>query len=1121
MKITQIFKKIVCAALSAAVTLSSTPLPASAEDGDIGTAQQLTQFLSGCQSDEYSRGKSFVLLNDIDMKGREITQGAVFCGRLQGGGHRIYNFTIEVSSNEGGFFGEIGEDGAVSDLVLEGEIRCKELSDDDKTVDAEEIIDDIRRNIGASGVRYTEKTQPAGGVAGVNKGRLYGCSFEGTVEGKKNIGGIAGENSDTGIIESCTNKGEISGIENIGGIAGENKGIIRSCANEGEINKAADASAVNTGGIAGDSSGVLEGCANTGSVGCSGYAVNTGGIAGRQSGCILGCENQGTVEGKKNTGGIAGLFSPYTDIDADMDGVRDEIDKQKQELEDEYNKLNDDIKNDVDEIKDSLDIFSIGRSNSDSITQGSREVLDSVADYIDKAAENSGSTSEAGRELIDSISGFVDDSKSLKDNIKTVTDSLDKNLTSLADSIDAVSSGSEETKRHIESFMDTISESISSSSGDNAKVKDSLSAALDRIDLNSNALDDLADSVDSTLNVLERTLRSLDNNSDNISDSITAPLNLLYRALKSVYNEIEDRKERLEKIKDKIEELGSDIEDLINGYNDGWEIIPNDNDYGEIIPSDNEGTVEIPNENDDSSAQEEEIKADEPNAASLFGKITAFLFPKVQAEELKGLSEIFDTDAIKEEMKKVISVDVALDRNVAGEYFDNAIIQNSSNTGLVNGVGNSGGIVGTMGVEKLYTDGETITLPGGKPVISDITMKAVINSCVSDGKVSAKDDACGGIVGLANMGIIKNCLGAGELSADSGCGAVGGDCLATVLYSIGAARVDAKDYAGGIAGKGGNIHQCYSISVLDANDLTRAGAIAGSIEGSAKNNCFIDEGIGGIGGVSYVGNAQPLKFEKMISSDKLPQEMDMFFNDDWYVESGDLYFPQIPALVNSQGFNSEMLKAKSAKFARTHFDVSFVIDGETVENLVKEYDQELNADEIPKIPKKDGKYPYWDRDVSEPIRRHTVFEAVYGEAVTTIASEEDPPLILLQGLFSENTRVTVKEISCGEAFDGYNTGKAYSFSITPEADGEDGFTLRVLDKDGNGSAIALINDKTVIKAKRDGSYLVCEMEAPADFAILEKPAAGKWIIAAICAAGAAVIFILLFIIIKRKKLFTK
>lgn len=114
--------------------------------------------------------------------------------------------TIQPSvPNNAGLFGYIGPGGSVSGLTVEGSI----------------VVDSDNQQIELY----------AGGIAGVNKGRISDSAFLGTVSAKNsnppaNAGGIAGKNED-GIIENCYTTGAVSAESSqaparAGGIAGYN-----------------------------------------------------------------------------------------------------------------------------------------------------------------------------------------------------------------------------------------------------------------------------------------------------------------------------------------------------------------------------------------------------------------------------------------------------------------------------------------------------------------------------------------------------------------------------------------------------------------------------------------------------------------------------------------------------------------------------------------------------------------------------------------------------------------------------------------------------------------------------------------------------------------------------------
>ena len=132
-----------------------------------------------------------------------------------------------------------------------------------------------------------------------------------TVSGSDDVGGIAGINAITGIIDGCHSKGVITGDHRVGGVVGNNLGVIRSCNNRSGVNTTAEENQIklsdisletitgsesvstvtDIGGIAGTSSGIIRQSKNRGNVGYQHMGYNVGGIAGTQTGYLYKCEN--------------------------------------------------------------------------------------------------------------------------------------------------------------------------------------------------------------------------------------------------------------------------------------------------------------------------------------------------------------------------------------------------------------------------------------------------------------------------------------------------------------------------------------------------------------------------------------------------------------------------------------------------------------------------------------------------------------------------------------------------------------------------------------------------------------------------------------------------------------
>lgn len=278
----------------------------------ISTADQLLVFAENCRLDAYSLGLTVVLAEDIDLSETEFSAVPYFAGTFEGNGHTISGLKLYGEGSEQGLFRYLAETAVVKDLHLQA-------------------------NISPVGSRAD-----VGGIAGVNRGQIIDCSFDGNVSGGDGVGGIAGVNAVSGIIENCTVRGTMSGVHFVGGIAGINYGVVRSSVNRAEVNTTAQqnsvelsdvtvesitnsessASATDIGGIAGTSTGVIRDCENYGSVGYRHMGYNVGGIAGAQAGYIADCVNHGVVSGRKEVGGIVGQMEPLSNIKYSADTLQ-------------------------------------------------------------------------------------------------------------------------------------------------------------------------------------------------------------------------------------------------------------------------------------------------------------------------------------------------------------------------------------------------------------------------------------------------------------------------------------------------------------------------------------------------------------------------------------------------------------------------------------------------------------------------------------------------------------------------------------------------------------------------------------------------------------------------------
>ena len=331
MKKTNHFYRFCALALSCLLLISLLPVTQVLAEGDgaihIKSAEDLRSLAHSCTLDSWSRGKTVVLDNDIELTDDDELPIPTFGGTFNGNGHTISGLSITQSVSPAGLFGVLQKDAVIKSLNVEGTVT--------PSGDSENI----------------------GGIVGENHGTIESCTFNGSVSGKRSVGGIAGSNLATGIVRACDASGAIFGQSMTGGIVGENLGSIVSCRGRAYVNiESTDPSidlsnlnlefsldlaklsradtlntATDTGGIAGYSSGAIASSTNYAAVGYQHIGYNIGGVVGRSSGQVFACSNEGAICGRKDVGGIAGQMEPYIRMEI-SDGLLQQLKTQLNEL---------------------------------------------------------------------------------------------------------------------------------------------------------------------------------------------------------------------------------------------------------------------------------------------------------------------------------------------------------------------------------------------------------------------------------------------------------------------------------------------------------------------------------------------------------------------------------------------------------------------------------------------------------------------------------------------------------------------------------------------------------------------------------------------------------------------
>lgn len=420
--------RIITALLCLCLLLSAA-LPAAAQEQEpqttrlsISTVQRFLSFAEKCRLDSYSRNLVVSLETDLDLTDVEFQGIPIFCGTFEGNGHTISGLRLSGDGSAQGLFRHLTETALVRDLKVQGDV--------------------------APGGSRSE----IGGIAGINGGTITGCFFTGSIAGGDKVGGIAGVNQLTGIIEDCRVSGSIYGNHFIGGMAGRSSGVIRGCVNTAAINTTAQENNVSlsditienlttsesantvtdVGGIAGKSDGVIRSCSNQGNVGYQHMGYNIGGIAGTQSGYVTDCENRGRILGRKEVGGIVGQMEPTALIEYEQDAL--------QILQGQLTAMSGTVSRTAANVQGSADALYDQVGALEGHVQDARNAVGLlIPDPDDPSLPDPDTIQAAKNGLSSSLSGMNDSLQNMKATTQSAMGTLSNNLHTLQSQVSAMS----------------------------------------------------------------------------------------------------------------------------------------------------------------------------------------------------------------------------------------------------------------------------------------------------------------------------------------------------------------------------------------------------------------------------------------------------------------------------------------------------------------------------------------------------------------------------------------------------------------------------------------------------------------------------------------------------------
>ncbi len=929
----------------------------------ISTEEELIELAKNCSVDSWSEDKIIRLEADIVLQKKPDLVIPSFGGILEGNGHTISGIYISDRGSDQGLFRYIRKNGKVRSLKVEGKVSP----------------DGTQSEIG--------------GIAGVNYGVIFGCSFSGIVEGDTNVGGIAGENASSGEIRKCDVNASVTGNHSTGGIAGLNEGTINNCVNNGNINvqgtevsyEVSDLSAKNlekinstsnveahtdTGGIAGLSSGKIYYSTNTGTIGYQHVGYNVGGVAGRVSqGYLQNCTNTGAVYGRKDVGGIVGQLEPFLEISY---------------LTDNLTKLDEEIDTMIDMLDQLQDTIRGGTKES---TQSAKALTANLENISDCSNYLLSTGAELWYLYSQELNGISSDLKTLGDDIGAIKPAEEpKDDQSSGINSDAAQSGAG-------SVEENSAENNEEGSGTENSAEGNAENSADQTQETS-IKDDIQDSLDDLKDQLPDTPDDLPDISDKLPDTTQKDLGAYEAALKkfgtsaskhlenmsgSTMNRTKEMQSKLNTMDQQMKEANKNLDHMVTVLENTSDSA--DGQFDQITAQSKkirslviqirddlfgyEG-ISISDTSDEKAAEEEFTPG---SGTEITGEVT----------QIDGSDQNSDTARTSESIQSgngESSTDGQSENEEDSDMlydttsFQKGKITRSLNQGKIEADANVGGIVGQIATEYDFDPEDDVTVSGAESFQVEQTMKAVIRESRNTGKVTAKKDYAGGVVGRADYGAVISCESYADVKSTSGSyvGGIAGSSGYAIRSSYSSGRIEGKSYVGGVAGKGCDIFYSYTMAVPQVSE-ENVGAVAGlvALDGTISGNFYVEGNVGGIDGIGYADGAQPLSYEAFCASDDIPDS-----------------------------------------FLR--LTVTFEAEGEILGTVSCNYGDTISVDSYPKIPEKEGYYALWPEEELTNITFSKVVEAKYSQWVGSIASartdESGKPQLLAEGNFYPETEIT-------------------------------------------------------------------------------------------------------------------
>lgn len=1106
----------------------------------ISSPEELLDFAKNCSLDTWSQDKTVRLTADIDLSGREFTPIPTFGGTFLGGGHTISGLRITASGSNMGLFRYLQAGAVVQDLHVSGSVApggSRSTVGGIAGVNAGAIRNCVFRGtvkgdaaVGGIAGRNEETGEIAGcsvsgsvlgqdgtgGVAGRNLGLLLKC---------ENASSVNTNDPDTAV-----------GLEDLS--AGSALEALTANSDDSSLDSFLD-SHTDTGGVVGYSSGVVQSCSNSGTVGYPHVGYNVGGVAGRQTGYLAGCSNSGTVYGRKDVGGVAGQAEPYVALNPASDTL-ERLRKELNTLDSLIDRALDNAESSGDDISARLtaigDCTEAARDSSkvlldhtsdfvddnmdalNTLSASVTEALDGLKPALDDLSTAAGrmeALSDRLAEALDALGGAVDvgdaamaDADRAAEDLRRAGDSMKDAVQDLRAALDALQqavivkddAAVNEAASDLSAAAETLGGALARAGEALALLREALRGSIPEdgdiqaaVNELSAALSDMGGALagagkalavishetewdwsklQAVLPPLKDALQDLKAAAGHLTDSV-ADLQAALKDTDGLSGKLGGALEKLSGAASLAAGLSRRLESAFDALHDVVSDLAEDGPI-EFTPL---GQV-VRDAGDDLFGALSDLSGEMQDLQSAVSGAGDTLSSDLRAIS-RQLNTVFDVvlDALAEvrdgtgEDRRDIVEDTS-DEDIAATRQGK--VTDCRNTGAVDGDRNVGGVIGSMSIEyDLDPEDDVARFSFG----STYETKAVLQSSINRGAVTAKKDCAGGLVGHMGLGTALDCQNYGDVTSTSGSyvGGVAGWADATVRDSYAKCVLSGADYIGGVAGWADRLSGCYAIINI-AEGTECVGAIAGNADledGILENNRFVDTGTAGIDGISYAGIAEPVAFETLRQLPGIPTEF-------------------------------------------VSFTLTLTADGEQVAQIPFLYGEDLSLVDLPEVPEQEGCYGTWPTFDTSGLNSDITLEAVYTPWVTLVASAEQEgklALALAEGRFtgdavlqvSDSVRTPPASEKPGQQMD------VWDITLSGTELGEDdAVPLRLLNRGGGSAAVWQLVDGQwqTVETTANGHYLLLTMTGTAG-TFCVRSAQNSMLLVWLAAAAAAILLAVL------------